>query len=72
MTDTDPNRLGPVTRAEYADLERRVEELEAKCERMETIASMQPDQQFDVRVETAANDLAGMERPVTEGVELTR
>lgn len=42
-----------------AALERRIEELEAKYERLETIASMQPEPQHgDVRVGTAANDLS--------------
>lgn len=59
MTDTDLNRLGPVTREWVAALERRIEELEAKYERLETIASMQPEPQHgDVRVGTAANDLS--------------
>lgn len=50
------NRLGPVTREWVAALERRIEELEARCERLETIASMQPEPQHgDVRVGTAAN-----------------
>ena len=62
---TDPNRLGPVTREWVAALERRIEELEAKYERLETIASMQPEPQHsDVRVGTAANDLSD-ESPAT-------
>lgn len=52
MTTTDPNRLGPVTRAEYAALERRIEQLER---RVGGAAEKTPREQFGWVIENESS-----------------